>query len=75
MPEGINGYHHSVLAGMRTRLGKAGKKAYVLPSAGLFRFVVCPHYLGELVAWYGISTIGRGAIGWGQFLVMGTVIV
>lgn len=39
----INLYHHSVLASLRPAGSSSG---YLVPQAGLFRYVVCPHYFG-----------------------------
>ena len=41
--ESINFYHHAILANLRLSGTSSG---YVIPSGGLFKFVVCPHYLG-----------------------------
>jgi very-long-chain enoyl-CoA reductase len=51
----INGYHHVLLANLRTR----GSNEYVIPRGGLFNVIVCPHYLGELLAWLGIALVSR----------------
>jgi len=51
----INGYHHWLLAKLRAR----GSTEYVLPRGGLFDVIVCPHYLGELLAWLGIALVSR----------------
>jgi hypothetical protein len=31
--------------------------AYVIPRGGLFDLVACPHYLLEIVAWFGLTLI------------------
>lgn len=41
--ESINFYHHAILANLRPSGTSSG---YVIPSGGLFKLVVCPHYLG-----------------------------
>lgn len=51
----INAYHHVLLANLRPR----GSTEYVIPRGGLFSVVVCPHYLGELIAWLGIALVSR----------------
>jgi 3-oxo-5-alpha-steroid 4-dehydrogenase 1 len=51
----INGYHHLLLANLRAR----GSTEYVIPRGGLFAVIVCPHYLGELLAWLGIALVSR----------------
>ena len=40
--ESINFYHHAILANLRP----SGTSGYVIPSGGLFHYIVCPHYLG-----------------------------
>ncbi len=34
-------------------LRKPGEKEYKIPQAGLFRWISCPNYLGELMEWIG----------------------
>ncbi|OIV90621.1 hypothetical protein TanjilG_01702 [Lupinus angustifolius] len=48
-----NFYHHYVLSKLR---GK-GEKEYKIPKGGFFNLVICPHYLFELIGWYGVSLI------------------
>jgi hypothetical protein len=50
---GGNLYHHLLLAKLR----KTGEFEYKLPQGGLFRWVACPHYLCEIVAWLGFSLV------------------
>ncbi|KAK1576196.1 hypothetical protein Q3G72_011767 [Acer saccharum] len=54
---GISGnfYHHYLLSKMR----KDGEKEYKIPKGGLFDFVVCPHYLFEILGFVGISFISQ----------------
>lgn len=54
--ESLNFYHHSILANLRPAGTSTG---YAIPHAGLFHYVVCPHYLGELIAWYGMALAGQ----------------
>jgi len=51
----FNAYHHVLLANLRVR----GSNEYVIPRGGLFTIIVCPHYLGELLAWLGIALVSR----------------
>jgi hypothetical protein len=39
------------------RLRKGGKKGYFIPHGGLFRWVSCPNFLGELVQWTGFAVM------------------
>ena len=34
-------------------LKKEAQGAYVIPHGGFFRYVSCPHYLGEILEWSG----------------------
>ncbi|KAH9293869.1 hypothetical protein KI387_040925, partial [Taxus chinensis] len=61
-----NLYHHCLLAGLR----KEGEKGYKIPQGGLFDFVVCPHYLFEIIGFLGIALISQTPFG---FCVLCTV--
>jgi very-long-chain enoyl-CoA reductase len=55
-----NFYHHWLLASLRkpeasASADGAAEKAYVVPRGGLFELVTMPHYLFEIVAWFGIA--------------------
>ncbi|XP_004516219.1 uncharacterized protein [Cicer arietinum] len=50
-----NFYHHYLLSKLR---GK-GEKEYKIPKGGLFGFVICPHYLFEIIEFYGFSFISQ----------------
>ncbi|KAL2334924.1 hypothetical protein Fmac_016137 [Flemingia macrophylla] len=50
-----NFYHHYLLSKLR---GK-GEKEYKFPKGGLFGLVICPHYLFEIIIFYGISFISQ----------------
>lgn len=65
--ESINFYHHATLANLRPSGTSSG---YVIPSGGFFQFIVCPHYLGELIAWYGIAVAGQHLCMYLAWLVM-----
>lgn len=54
---GISGnfYHHYLLSRMR----RNGEKEYRIPTGGLFDKVVCPHYLFELIEFWGIFFISQ----------------
>ena len=63
--EAGNFLHHRILAALRT---SDSDTKYMPPSGGLFELVAAPHYLFELVAWWGI---GRVAMHWNALLVAG----
>jgi steroid 5-alpha-reductase/3-oxo-5-alpha-steroid 4-dehydrogenase 1 len=46
---GINQYSDTVLI----RLRQPGESGYAIPRGGLFRWVSCPNYLGEMLQWFG----------------------
>ncbi|KAJ8551600.1 hypothetical protein K7X08_021615 [Anisodus acutangulus] len=46
-----NFYHHYLLSKLRTK----GEKEYKVPQGGLFNFVICPHYLFEILIFVGVS--------------------
>lgn len=50
-----NFYHHYLLSKLR---GK-GEKEYKIPKGGLFDLVVCPHYLFEIIVFYGVSFMSQ----------------
>lgn len=61
-----NLYHHYLLS----RLRKDGAKGYCIPQGGLFGFVVCPHYLFEIIDFVGLAFISQTAFG---FCIVTTV--
>lgn len=60
----INQYHDRLLIQLR----KGQAIGYKIPYGGLFKFVSCPNYLGEIISWLGffIVTLGLPAF---SFLV------
>ncbi len=54
-----NFYHHKLLADLRKN-----SLDYFIPKGGLFAYVVCPHYLFEIVAWLGIALLSRHLAAW-----------
>ncbi|KAF7811471.1 very-long-chain enoyl-CoA reductase-like [Senna tora] len=52
---GGNFYHHYLLSKLRGN----GRKEYNIPEGGLFGLVICPHYLFEILGFYGISFISQ----------------
>ncbi|KAL9540519.1 hypothetical protein MBANPS3_009635 [Mucor bainieri] len=51
----INGVHHLFLSELRSN----GSKTYTIPTGGLFKFVWCPHYLGEIMSFVGIVLLSQ----------------
>lgn len=58
-----NFIHHKILVDMRK-----DSMEYFIPHAGLFKYVVCPHYLFEIFTWSGIFLLSRHL---GALLVLG----
>ncbi|GAB4399192.1 MAG: hypothetical protein OHK003_23030 [Anaerolineales bacterium] len=58
---GITGnfYHHKLLADLRKN-----SLDYFIPKGGWFKYVVCPHYLFEIVTWLGIALLSRHLVAW-----------
>lgn len=54
-----NFYHHKLLADLRKN-----SLDYFIPKGGLFAYVVCPHYLFEIMIWLGIALISRHLVAW-----------
>ena len=36
-------------------LRKPGETGYVIPRAGLFRYISCPNHFGEIIEWFGYA--------------------
>ncbi|KAL6647018.1 hypothetical protein ACP70R_014455 [Stipagrostis hirtigluma subsp. patula] len=53
-----NFYHHRLLAGLR-----GGDEGYKIPRGGLFELVTCPHYLFEIVGFFGFAMIAQTVYG------------
>jgi 3-oxo-5-alpha-steroid 4-dehydrogenase 1 len=49
----INKYHDSLLIKLRT----TSEKGYQIPYGGLFKFVSCPNFLGEIISWTGFALV------------------
>jgi 3-oxo-5-alpha-steroid 4-dehydrogenase 1 len=49
----INQYHDTLLINLR----KGEKTGYSIPFGGLFRFVSCPNFLGEIIIWIGFFVV------------------
>eukprot|EP01084_Bolivina_argentea_P052468 96386_1 len=55
-----NIYHHYILSSVRKDVQQVknerdNKKKYTIPTGGLFGFVWTPHYMFELIGWYGMA--------------------
>jgi len=64
--EVLNGYHHWLLA----RLRPLGVRIYVVPRHGLFGWVACPHYLGEILSFVGYAIMSDLLPVWGNATVL-----
>jgi 3-oxo-5-alpha-steroid 4-dehydrogenase 1 len=47
----INWWSDQILLNLR----RGGKKGYFIPKGGLFRYVSCPNFLGEILEWTGFA--------------------
>lgn len=54
-----NFYHHKLLADLRKN-----SLDYFIPKGGGFEYVICPHYLFEIVTWLGIALLSRHLAAW-----------
>jgi very-long-chain enoyl-CoA reductase len=66
-----NFLHHILL----TRLRSGSEKEYKIPMGGLFRYVNCPHYLSEIIAWIGIAIMSKYLIVYGLTFIMASYLV
>lgn len=62
-----NLYHHYVLARLRK---PENSKSYLVPTGGMFGYVLCAHYLFELIAWLGIALSANSPPAFGVLLTM-----
>jgi hypothetical protein len=46
------------------RLRAPGERSYRIPYGGAHRFVSCPNYLGEIVAWVGFAVMTSSTAAW-----------
>lgn len=56
--EYINGYHHYLLSKLRIN----NEKTYIKPIYGLFKYIYCPHYLGEIIARIGCCLFSQNLL-------------
>ncbi|CAI0410579.1 unnamed protein product [Linum tenue] len=54
-----NFYHHYLLSKLRSSGDDGKKKEYKIPKGGMFELVICPHYLFEILVFYGIALISQ----------------
>jgi steroid 5-alpha reductase family enzyme len=49
----VNQYHDRILINLR----KNTKTGYVIPEGGLFKYISCPNFFGEMIEWAGFAVI------------------
>jgi len=49
----INKYHDAILIKLRPTSGNG----YKIPYGGLFKYVSCPNFLGEIISWSGFALV------------------
>ncbi len=49
----LNWWSDQILLNLR----KGGKKGYFIPEKGLFRWVSCPNFMGEIIQWTGFAVM------------------
>jgi steroid 5-alpha reductase family enzyme len=49
----INKYHDNILINLRPTSGDG----YKIPHGGLFKYVSCPNFLGEIISWTGFALV------------------
>jgi protein-S-isoprenylcysteine O-methyltransferase Ste14 len=49
----INQYHDKILINLR----KNNKNSYQIPYGGLFRYISCPNFFGEIIEWLGFAVL------------------
>ncbi len=58
---GVNLHSDAILRGLRP----PGATGYVIPTGGLYRWVSCPNYFGELLEWTGFALAAGTPFAWG----------
>ncbi|KAI9474593.1 hypothetical protein H4R22_000625 [Coemansia sp. RSA 1290] len=56
-----NIHHDNILMNVRVRRGSS---AYAVPRGGLFEVVSCPHFLCEIVEWFGFAALSGSPAAW-----------
>ncbi|KAI8373048.1 3-oxo-5-alpha-steroid 4-dehydrogenase-domain-containing protein [Radiomyces spectabilis] len=54
----VNHYHHRVLTNLRA----PHTKQYQIPYGGLFNYIWCPHYVGEILSFIGTSLVSHSVL-------------
>ena len=49
----INQYHDNILINLR----KNNRKSYQIPQGGLFKYISCPNFFGEIIEWGGFALL------------------
>lgn len=53
---GINQYHDHILINLRKNKLDG---TYQIPHGGLFKYISCPNYLGEIISWFGFFVVNQ----------------
>ena len=56
----INKYHDHLLTSLKKNSTGSGKSSYSIPVGGLFEYVSCANYFGEVVEWFGVFMLTKG---------------
>ena len=60
----INHQADSTLLSLR----KPGETGYKIPYGGLYRYISCPNYFGEMVEWFGFALAANSLPAWSFFI-------
>lgn len=72
----VNVHSDRILRNLRSSRNGGDDAGYFIPYGGLFRFVSCPNYLGEMIEWFGWAVATRfspAAVSFSYFTLMNLV--
>lgn len=58
----------NIYADEKLRRLRAQSQGYEMPSGGIYNYVSCPNYLGEIIEWFGFAMAGGGLATWSFFI-------